>query len=85
MPYLSPGWDDTIRAELEAAVECTLEYGQSNRQPVEALPADRSTWSDDADNTYREVLRELDRWCRDTGSSGILNSWVAEEAVRQTW
>jgi hypothetical protein len=52
---------------------------------MEALPADRSTWSDDAENTYREVLGELDRWCRDTGSSGILNSWVAEEAVRQTW
>ncbi|MGD9252510.1 MAG: hypothetical protein PVG92_01105 [Holophagae bacterium] len=66
-------------------MECALEYGQADGQPMEALPADRSTWTDDAEDSYREVLRELDRWCRDNGGSGILNSWVAEQAIRQIW
>ena len=84
MPYSYPGQDDRVRAELEATVECALEYGQKNGQTMEGLSADRSTWSDDAEISYREVLRELDQWCRDNGSSGTLNSWVAEQAVRQT-
>jgi hypothetical protein len=49
------------------------------------LPANRVNWPEDARLAYREVLRELDGWSRQHNSSATSNSWVAEEAIRQTW
>jgi len=57
-------------------------------QPVSyggGLPEDRSSWPEDARRAYREVLRELDGWSRQHNASATNNSWVAEEAIRQTW
>jgi hypothetical protein len=49
------------------------------------LPDDRADWPEDARTAYREVLRELDIWCRQNDSSAVNNGWVAEQAIRQTW
>jgi hypothetical protein len=31
----------------------------------------------------RDVLRQLDAWCRSHGAPSGLNSWIAEEAIRR--
>ena len=33
----------------------------------------------------RELLRELERWCRKHDWPHTTNAWVAEQAVRQCW
>ena len=53
--------------------------------PLEVLPEDRTEWPDDAGNAHRRLQWELDRWCREHDCSMVTNSWVAEEAVRQSW
>lgn len=56
--------------------------------PIEhcrVLPKKRSEWSSGAQSAYREVLGELETWSWRHDSSRILNSWIAEEAVRQSW
>jgi hypothetical protein len=55
------------------------------QRPVEALATDRSQWPTEATAAYRDVLRELDRWSREHGSTLDGNDWIAEEAVRQSW
>ena len=35
------------------------------------------------DPAYWQLLRELNAWCRDTGSPTTLNAWLAEEALRR--
>jgi hypothetical protein len=52
---------------------------------IEALPVEREEWPDDADRAYKDLLRELNNWCRERGCSMVTNSWVAEEAVRRSW
>lgn len=52
---------------------------------VNCLPADRSQWPVDAFDSYRQILRDLDRWSRENDFPVITNAWVAEEAVRQGW
>ncbi|MEX1312337.1 MAG: hypothetical protein AB1Z65_18100 [Candidatus Sulfomarinibacteraceae bacterium] len=57
-------------------------------RPVEhahLLPIDRGDWSSDARRAYDHVLGELDAWSRQQDASKCLNSWIAEEAVRQAW
>ncbi len=50
------------------------------------IPVDNpAEWASGAQSAYREVLGELDRWCRTNDSPRSLNSWIAEEAVRQSW
>ena len=49
------------------------------------LPTDRREWSSGVQNAYREVLVELDTWSRRQDASKSLNSWIAEEAIRQAW
>lgn len=49
------------------------------------LPKSRNDWSTNAQNSFREVLGELDAWSRKQDLSRSLNSWIAEEAVRQSW
>jgi hypothetical protein len=68
-----------------------MDYSAVATYPLEApgqssvLPHDRSEWPEQALWAFRDVLRQLDRWCRqhDWPTSG--NAWVAEEAVRQSW
>jgi len=50
-----------------------------------ALPINRSEWSSGAQTAHHEVLGELDAWCRKQDSTKVLNSWIAEEAIRQSW
>jgi hypothetical protein len=52
---------------------------------IEALPEQRTEWPNDADRAYNYLLRGLNGWCRDHGCSMVTNSWIAEEAVRQSW
>ena len=52
---------------------------------AKVLPDDRSQWPSDAGDSYRSVLRDLDRWSRENGFPMVTNGWVAEEAVRQGW
>lgn len=47
------------------------------------LAADRSQWPQGDQLCYREVLSELDSWCRRHDHSRSLNSWIAVEAVRR--
>jgi hypothetical protein len=66
-----------MTATVEAAV-----------QPVDhthVLPMDRADWSAGAHRAYDQVLAELDSWSRKHDASKTLNSWIAEEAVRQVW
>jgi hypothetical protein len=58
---------------------------QNYPYPLEVLPEDRTEWPDGAGNAHRQLLRELDRWCREHDCSMVTNSWVAEEAVRRGW
>ncbi len=49
------------------------------------LPHDRSRWPDDARRAFRELLRDLERWCRHHDRPTATNEWVAEQAIRQCW
>jgi hypothetical protein len=49
------------------------------------LPKNRNEWSSGARTAYREVLGELEVWSRRQDLSKSLNSWIAEEAIRQSW
>ena len=55
--------------------------------PVQPAPLSASPpeWPGEAQSAYRQVLGQLDSWCAAHDSSRALNSWVAEEAVRQAW
>ena len=50
---------------------------------ADSLSADPAEWPTPARKAYRGVLAELDSWCRIHDSCKMLNSWIAEEAVRQ--
>ena len=52
---------------------------------LEALPAERAEWPDDATREYHRLLRELNSWSRERDWPISGNSWIAEEAVRRTW
>jgi hypothetical protein len=49
------------------------------------LPAYRTDWPEGAQQTFVEVLRQLDAWCREHDRSRTMNAAVAEQAVRQAW
>jgi hypothetical protein len=55
------------------------------RAPGILLPSDRSQWPQQARQAYHQLLRELDRWCRQHDWPMTSNTAVAEEAVRQAW
>ncbi len=57
--------------------------GRSTLDRTPELTADPTGWSSDADNARRDVLAQLDAWCRRHDASRIFNSWVAEQAVQQ--
>ena len=76
----------TVRAETELVMETIAEHNGARVFPaIEALPIEREEWPDDADRAYNDLLRGLNGWCREHGSSMVTNSWIAEEAVRQSW
>ena len=54
-------------------------------RPAAVLPEDRTEWPEQARNAFHDVLRQLDRWCRNHDWPTSRNAWVAEEAVRQSW
>jgi hypothetical protein len=53
--------------------------------PQTPLTGDPGNWPSAARNTHRQVVAQLDSWCRAHDESKMLNSWIAEEAVRQSW
>ena len=63
----------------------------TNNQPSPAFPhsdplsVNPAEWPDSARSAYRGVLSQLDAWSRSHDASKVLNSWIAEEAVRQSW
>jgi len=63
----------------------TQSNGTHSFRPVEALPSDRSKWPENAGKAYIHLLRELNQWSREHDCSMTTNSWIAEEAVRQSW
>jgi hypothetical protein len=52
---------------------------------VERLPSERAQWPDEAGREFSRLLRELNSWSRDHDWPMSCNSWIAEEAVRQSW
>ena len=77
----------TVR-ERETHMAPVTTIAHAANRPVEhvhILPIDRGDWSSDARRAYDRVLGELDAWSRRQDASRSLNSWVAEEAVRQVW
>ena len=68
-----------------------MEQIVEDRQAVQAtgnldgLPNDRAKWPEEASTIYRQILGELDGWCRHHDWPKSTNSWVAEEAVRRSW
>ena len=54
-------------------------------RPSALLPDDRSEWPESARVAFHDVLRHLDRWCRQHDWPASGNAWVAEEAVRRSW
>lgn len=65
-----------------ALTEASLNHGTTC--PTE-LPIELHDWPEEARSAYREVQRELDRWCRTNDWPMISNALVAEEAVRRSW
>lgn len=63
----------------------TTETAASVVGPCYLLPGNRRDWPSDEQDTYREVLAELDTWSRRHDAPRNLNSWIAEEAVRRSW
>jgi hypothetical protein len=49
------------------------------------LPQDRSRWPNAARLAHRELLGELDRWCRQHDWPTFENTTIAERAVREVW
>jgi hypothetical protein len=49
------------------------------------LPQDRSRWPKAARLAHRELLGELDRWCRQHDWPTVANTMIAERAVREVW
>ena len=68
-----------------ASTAISIETAKPPTEHFHVLPEDRDDWSPDARHAYREVLGALDSWSRQQDASKSLNSWVAEEAVRQSW
>jgi hypothetical protein len=67
-------------------MESTAELEALRRIPaVEALPEERTEWPDEADREYHRLMRELNAWSREHDWPMTTNSWIAEEAVRQSW
>jgi hypothetical protein len=62
-----------------------IEAATSPTEHFHALPENMEDWSSGARNAYREVLGALDSWSSRQDASKSLNSWIAEEAVRQSW
>jgi hypothetical protein len=54
-------------------------------RPFEPLVGHPADWPAGALAAYRSVLGELEGWCRAHDAPRLLNSWVAEEAVRRGW
>ena len=52
---------------------------------VDELSAQIDQWPRDAMSAYHQLVRELNRWCREHDYPTGHNHWVAEEAVRQSW
>jgi hypothetical protein len=76
----------TVRAETEAVMEAIAEHNGAAVFPaIEALPVEKEEWPDDAGRAYNDLLRGLNSWCREHDCSMVTNSWIAEEAVRQSW
>jgi len=64
----------------------TAETGAIEAPPQAGfLPENRSEWPDDARTVFRQLVRELDRWCRQHDWPARHNAWIAEEAVRKSW
>jgi len=63
----------------------TVAHGLHPLSHSGGLPNNRANWPEDARTAYHEVLRELDGWSRQHNAPASTNSWVAEEAIRQTW
>ena len=53
--------------------------------PQTPLTGDPGNWPSAARDTRRQVVAQLDSWCRTHDASRTLNSWIAEEAIRQSW
>ncbi len=53
--------------------------------PCPGLPGPPTEWPRAASAAYWSLLRDLNHWCRDTGSPMATNAWVAETAVREAW
>jgi hypothetical protein len=67
-------------------MEAVTEHNATPPFPgVEALPAERDRWPEDAAREYRRLLRELNSWSRDHDWPMSGNSWIAEQAVRRSW
>lgn len=47
------------------------------------LPDDRQDWPSATQDSYRDILGELDAWSRRHDASKSMNSWIAEEAIRR--
>ncbi len=61
----------------------TTEAAAPVLEPRHVLPNNRRDWPSDEQDSYREVLAELDSWSRRYDASRNLNAWIAEEAVRR--
>ena len=78
---------DQIEA-LEKQVESALadvEAASANIKSAQAKIREYDGRVEQADAEYRRIQRELDAWCRKHDWPSTLNSWVAEEALRQCW
>lgn len=53
--------------------------------PQPELSGEFGDWPSAARDTHRQVVAQLDSWCRSHDELKTLNSWIAEEAVRQSW
>ena len=68
-----------------APMTVNIEAAQPTIEHCHVLSINRSEWSSGAQNAYREILGELEAWSRRQDSPKGLNTWIAEEAIRQSW
>ncbi len=65
-------------------MEATFEHQSSHPAvTISSLPEERDRWPRTAGAAHEALLRELNLWSRDNDWPVTLNSWIAEEAVRQ--
>ena len=54
-------------------------------QVAVGLPSKLSDWPQSAQESFQQLLKDLNTWSRKAHHSFTGNQWIAENAVREVW